>query len=334
MIAQLDKDYIRLKPTKVWARIIAYTLFEGRPITTRGRWINPVVFSLFKMWKNIPQIHSVDDPVFIVGTGRSGTTFLGKLLSLHRAFGFLNEPKALWHEIYDQEDIIGNYSTKKARYYLSGDDVSREDMITAHRLFGAFLRLSGSHRILDKYPELIFRFPYVRTIFPGAKFIFIIRNGYDTCSSVDKWSDRLGNKENDEIHDWWGVDDRKWKYLVDQVLPQYEGYFSSVEEIKNIKNHRDRAALEWILTMKEGMKLCEEYPSAILRVQYENLLERPGETINEILDFVNLKHDQSVFEYARIRIKKPTKKKRSKFDSRINSVFLKTMSQVGYDEKS
>jgi hypothetical protein len=74
MIAQLDPNYIRMRPTKAVTRLISYALFEGRPLTTKGRWINPLVFSLFALEKRLPLLNKVKRPMFIVGTGRSGTT--------------------------------------------------------------------------------------------------------------------------------------------------------------------------------------------------------------------------------------------------------------------
>ncbi len=102
MPAQLDSLYIRTRPTKAVSRLISYALFEGRPLTTRGRWINPLVFALSGTLKTLPQIKKVKKPIFIIGMGRSGTTILGVVMSMHRDVGFLNEPKALWHSIYPQ----------------------------------------------------------------------------------------------------------------------------------------------------------------------------------------------------------------------------------------
>ena len=90
MIAQLESLYIRSRPWKLWSRLISYGLFEGRPLTTRGQWINPLVFAHFAVEKHLPRLRRVEKPVFILGTGRSGTTILGIVLSMHREVGFLN----------------------------------------------------------------------------------------------------------------------------------------------------------------------------------------------------------------------------------------------------
>ena len=63
-------------------------------------------------------------PIFIVGTGRSGTTILGKILSVHKQVAFLNEPKALWFFANKEDDLIGSYSKSKGRYHFNENDYS------------------------------------------------------------------------------------------------------------------------------------------------------------------------------------------------------------------
>jgi hypothetical protein len=169
MVAQVDSRYFKTRPTKLASRLVSYALFEGRPVTTRGQWINPLLFAHFALEKKLPQFRKVEQPVFILGTGRSGTTILGVVLSMHREVGFLNEPKAMWHAIYPEEDVIGSYSRGPARYRLEASDADEAAKHNAHRLFGAYLASIFSPRLVDKYPELIFRVPFVREIFPDAK---------------------------------------------------------------------------------------------------------------------------------------------------------------------
>ena len=179
MIAQINSDYIKTRPMKALTRLVSYALFEGRPVTTKGRWINPLVFSLLKMFAaNNNRYKSVEKPIFILGTGRSGTTILGIVLSMHREIGYLNEPKAIWHLIHPHEDIIGNYSRADAKYRLTAEDATYEMRQRASQMFGAYLTATRSKRLVDKYPELIFRIDFVRALFPDARFIFLARNGW------------------------------------------------------------------------------------------------------------------------------------------------------------
>ena len=330
MVAQLDSLYIKTRPHKAISRLLSYALFEGRPLTTKGQWINPIVLSLFSLEKRLPQLKKVEKPIFIIGTGRSGTTILGVVLSMHKDVGFLNEPKALWHSIYPEEDLVGSYSRGAARYRLGAEDVTEEISQTAHRLFGAYLTAVASKRVVDKYPELIFRLPFVLKIFPDAKFIFLVRNGWDTCSSIDRWSQRLGMEVEEETHDWWGVNNRKWNLLVDQLVATDPKLKEIAPEIKNCDRHADMAALEWIVTMEEGLRLMQQYPDIIHILRYEDLVSTPESSLTKVLEFAELPSDRQFFDYACQTLSPPVEKKPFPLNPAIRPFFEETMNNLGY----
>ncbi len=310
---------------------MSYGLFEGRPLTTRGQWINPLVFAHFAVEKYLPQMRLVEKPVFILGTGRSGTTILGMVLSMHSEVGFLNEPKALWHAIHPQEDLIGSYSRGAARYRLGVGDAVPERVQDARRLFSAYLVATFSRRVVDKYPELIFRVPFVKAIFPDAKFLFLVRNGWDTCHSIKGWSKRLGDQVGGEIHDWWGVNRRKWNLLVEQLVPEHPDLALHAESMRNWTDQTDMAAVEWIVTMREGMSLMAEHPDNIMRVVYEDLCDGAQENLNGILDFLELRRDEKFMHYATETLKQTVNCLPFELHPLIVHAFNDTMRRLGYE---
>ncbi|WP_205422746.1 sulfotransferase family protein [Seongchinamella sediminis] len=256
----------------------------------------------------MPILRTPSSPVFILGTGRSGTTILGIVLSMNKDVGFLNEPKAIWAALRDDEDLIGSYHRDAARYRLGAVDVSPELKSAAHRIYGSYLRFSMTRRIVDKYPELIFRVPFVRKIFPDAKFIFLSRNGWDTCCSIDDWSTRLGTQVDDQNHDWWGVNRRKWNLLVNQIIPEHADLSPHVGMLRDLKDQKLMAATEWIVTMREGMRLLESYPDDVMHVHYESLCDRPATVCKQIAEFAGLTNDAVFLEYAEKVLIKPERK--------------------------
>lgn len=334
MVAQIDWRYVRARPWKLWSRLISYALFEGRPLTTRGRWINPLVFAHFAIEKRLPKLKRVEKPIFILGTGRSGTTILGIVLSMHREVGFLNEPKALWHAIHSGEDLIGSYSRGLARYRLTAADAGIAAKQSAERLFGAYLAATFSLRAVDKYPELIFRVPFVRALFPDAKFLFLARNGWDTCHSIEGWSVRLGQQEGAETHDWWGVNRRKWNLLVEQIVPEHPDLAVHVEVMRNWTKQTDMAAVEWIVTMREGLRLMREFSADVMRVDYEDMCRRPRQRMQEIAAFLELSPDDEPFlDYAEQTLKPTSGKKPFELSPLIADAFGETMAQLGYGDR-
>jgi len=331
MIAQIDSAYIHTRPWKLWSRMVSYVLFEGRPLTTRGQWINPLVFAHFAVEKRLPINRKISKPVFILGTGRSGTTILGIVLSMHRDVGFLNEPKALWHSVYPEEDLIGSYNRNHARYRLTAADASDAVIQAAHRIYSAYLSATFSRRIVDKYPELIFRIPFVRAIFPDAKFLFLTRNGWDTCHSIMHWSQRLGRQRNNETHDWWGVNRRKWDLLTDEIVARHDDLSTHVSAMKTWNEQVDMAAVEWIVTMREGLSLLNQFPDDILHVRYESLCSDPQSVMAQIVDFLELDGDDEPFlQYALSSLKPPVAKAACMLNPLIHDPFLKTMRELGY----
>ena len=341
MIAQLDPLYIKTRPTKMLTRLISYALFEGRPVTTKGRWINPLVFSLLKTVSETPvgaQLcekwkRAVEKPIFILGTGRSGSTILGIVLSMHRHVGYLNEPKAMWHLIHPNEDVIGNYSNAEAKYRLTAEDATAAMRQCAHRLFGAYLASTFSQRVVDKYPELIFRVDFVRALFPDARFIFLVRNGWDTCHSIATWSERLGVRVNGETHDWWGVEDRKWHLLVEQLVEPDLVFAECAAEIQHFDRHLDRAMVEWIVTMREGLRVMETLPADVHQVRFEELTSQPDETLARLCDFCELPVDARFLHYARETLHPVPPREPFDAHPKLAPIFQETMTKLGYNHQ-
>jgi hypothetical protein len=332
VIAQLDPLYIKTRPAKALSRLVSYALFEGRPLTTRGQWINPLVFAHFAVEARLPQLAAVEKPIFIVGTGRSGSTVLGVLMSMHRDVGFLNEPKALWHAVCPEGDVFGQYPPRgQARYSLGASDATDDVRRRARRLFGAYLKATGSRRVVDKYPELIFRVPFVREIFPDARFVFLVRDGRETCRSIHDWSERKGVRSAAGVHDWWGADNLKWHLMLEQLVPNEEDLARSLDEIRGFVRHVDMAAVEWVVTMREGMRQAGRYPPSFHTVRYESLVADPRRELSGLLDFCELSPDGIFLTFAEHKlVQAPPKRGVLELHPAIRGAFDETARALGY----
>ncbi|HFD32428.1 MAG TPA: sulfotransferase [Gammaproteobacteria bacterium] len=333
MVAQVDKEYANYGYGKLIRRLISYTLFEGRPHTTKGQWFNPVVFFILRILTALPGCPKLKQPIFITGLGRSGTTILGILLSLHEDVGFLNEPKAIWRIIDPKHDINGDYVSSGGIFRLKKDATNEHARKTAHRIFGRYLSIVQAKRLVDKYPELIFRVEYLLALFPDAKIIFISRNGVDATHSIALWSKRLGVEVNGRVDDWWGRGDIKWTYLREQIILQDADY-TSVREVANEDlDHVNRAALEWIITMREGLKCLREHPDSIIHVQYEKLTVSPEIEISRLLKQCNLSQDSAVISHAKKKLYKNKLKKKPNLLAPIQILFDETMAELGHSSE-
>lgn len=327
MVAQIDKHFISFSKKRVWPRLLAYLFFEGRPITTRFRWLNYIVFGVYKCLLNLPQLREVHKPGFIIGTGRSGTTILGIILSMHKEVGFLNEPKAVWAKLYQSEDLIGSYNNGAANYRLSSKDATIEVTEGAHKIMGGYLKFSATNRLIEKYPEEVFRTSFLQEIFPDAHFLFLSRSGAATCCSISEWSKRLGKTKNLETHDWWGVNDRKWKCLVDQLIPQHPDLAKHSHFMATL-NHEARGAVEWIVTMREGMNFVRSNPTRALHVPYEILCDDPTFWSLKIQEFLGLPRDHRFESYASTVLSRDSKKNTLSLPSWLLPIFNRTQDEL------
>ncbi|MDP6674613.1 MAG: sulfotransferase [Gammaproteobacteria bacterium] len=330
MIAQLDSRYLRTRPSRAISRLFSYALFEGRPLTTKGRWINPLLKAAANTITRRAEECVIDRPVFILGSGRSGTTVLGKMLSLHRSVGYLNEPKLLWHVAYPNEDLNGNYTEETASYRLETTDATQDIALRIRKLYATYLAVTRNDRVVDKYPELIFRTGFVKKIFPDARFIFLIRNGFDACRSVAAWSAAHGQTYSGSQVDWWGKDRKKWTCLVDQLVRYDNVLCNLVDEIAHFTDPVDMAAIEWMLSANEGLKLSDNDPDKIIRIQYEMLISSPDRVIPELLDFCGLEQDPTIIEYAVASLEEKKSGSTLQLHPLINDYFLQIMSDAGY----
>jgi len=296
MAAQIHKNMYKTYPLKVVGRFFSWAFIEGRPLTTKGQWINSLVFYGFKLSQLLPKKIGAEQPIYIIGTGRSGTTVLGTLFSMHKDATFLNEPKAAWHYAHGNEDLIGSYTDNDVSVRLPVENIA-DCSKKLSKIYSLAMRVGLAKRVVDKYPELIFRVKFVSKLFPKSKFVAILRDGVDTCCSVTNWSLKNSDTKGEELHDWWGKDNRKWKLLVEQIVPEYEDLKHLTHKLLRTKDHRDRAALEWIVSMREAKKLSESSTN-ILLIKFEDLCSCTFTTLDRILRYCELDSDEKFQRYA------------------------------------
>jgi hypothetical protein len=146
-------------------------------------------------------------PFFIVGCPRSGTTLLQIILDAHphiaippesylferfgyffNGYGDLRDPKCLRQLV---QDLL-----RDERIRLWKLEVSVEDFCEAlcertvrgvlSLLFSFYTRKNGKIRWGEKTPGHVFHLDQIRSIFPEAKFIHLVRDGRDVAESLSR----------------------------------------------------------------------------------------------------------------------------------------------------
>jgi hypothetical protein len=140
-----------------------------------------------------------DRPVFIIAAPRSGSTLLFEALAENRAFWTLGD------ESHRQIEGIAALDPRARGYAsnrLQAEDASEATAGRLHEAFRADLRNAQGTRYLDlpvaecparlrfleKTPKNALRIPFLRSLFPDARFIYLYRNPRDNLSSLlDSW---------------------------------------------------------------------------------------------------------------------------------------------------
>jgi len=145
----------------------------------RAKNMREIGYSMRGAWWDIAH-PAMPDPVFVVGCSRSGTTVTYETLAAAPRFlSFGYEIPQFWNGLYGP--LNNGWHSEAAR---------SEDAKPAHRdaAFRYFFQRLGAGWVLDKTCINTLRIPYLYSLFPKARFVFIQRDGRDNISSMmDGW---------------------------------------------------------------------------------------------------------------------------------------------------
>lgn len=259
--------------------------------------------------------------VFIVGSPRSGTTLLGEILDKHKHISQWYEPYFVWDRHFRRsthDERIAQEATLKIRKQISID-------------FLRYRQKTKCRIVVDKSPRNSLKIPFIRKIFPKARFIHIVRDGRDVTLSIHKeWLRRKNivadshadNRFNytaaiSVVKEWLGrqpfLEDKiralwfethghflnkslhlnrlRWKGGVGWG-PRFKGWETLFEQLSLLQFN----AHQWLKCVEHIQKSWPDIPvEQKIEIGYEGLLQNGGKTIGKILDFLNLEHDKKFF---------------------------------------
>ena len=264
----------------------------------------------------------IKKPVFITGSPRSGTTILGTAISYHPDITYLNEPRSLWISCYPEYDIwTENATQRKGRLYLDSTICTSSQNKKLHRLFYRQMFMQGKPRLVEKYPINNFRLNFLDSVFPDALFVHIVRNGLEVARSIDNMC---------KTHKFDGARDYKWNQIV--------SYAKEKAKYKNLpemcQTDYDRGLLEWQLNVETALEFfgCTS-SDKFLQVTYEDLVEYPVQTMNGILDFIGVSHNEKVENFVKKNIRRRTKRIPLSYNNispKIRQITGDLLQQLGY----
>jgi hypothetical protein len=196
-----------------------------------------------------------DRMVFVLGSPRSGTTFLGNSIGSLAGFIDLGEVAPLKAAVPELSQRSPEEAAPELRALL------------AHT---RRLGLVGSLRPVEQTPETVFVAPALAIGFPEGRFIHIVRDGRDVvCSLLERgWLSAERSGADDAGHAY-GSQARFW------VEPERKNEFEAAGDAR-------RAAWAWRRYVTAAQKLGER----TLEIRYERLTERPDEVASAVARFL------------------------------------------------
>ncbi len=185
---------------------------------------------------------------FIIGCARSGTSIVGELLGAHEDVLYVFEAHNVWEIAPPPPDGSHRLLSKDATPTIRG---------AIRKVFTELLARSSKKIIVEKCPRNALRVPYVRTIFPEAKLIHVIRDGKDVTCSL-----RPGLSSG-----WKHLKPPKWQELADEPLL-----------VRCAKTWRD------VVTIT----LDDLRHTPHFQLKYEDLVKQPAEMSRRLRDYLNL----------------------------------------------
>lgn len=170
----------------------------------------------------------------------------------------------------------------------------------------------------------------IDAIFPGARKIVLLRNGADTCQSIEQWSAQKGSTNSD----WWGRNRQKWHLLVKELVAPDPDFADALTEIRKFERHVDMAAVEWVVTMREVLRLQAQEREGFLFVRYEELAAYPRKVMQEILRFSDLSIDKTMLDYAQSSLHPRPSYPEPELHPAIRGIFYATMQRLGYSSEA
>lgn len=232
-------------------------------------------------------------PIFIIGSGRSGTNMLRDILT--NIPGLITWP-------CDEINLIfrhGNIDNESDRFLSGHLNPQAESFI--RNSFNQLQKKDSSARIIEKTCANSLRVPFLDALFPDAKYIFITRNGFDVIpSAMIRW------KAPVELGYLW----KKVKYVPVQDVPLYLVRFVS-NRIKKVIS-KDGAVASWgpiYSGMKDDVinrslvevcakqwKICMDTSEGdlsklssekVFKINYDDFVNQPESELKELIEWMD-----------------------------------------------
>ena len=210
-----------------------------------------------------------DRLVFLIGSPRSGSTLLSRVLGAHSAIFAPEEPHLItplahlgYYDAVEEapyDPVITRTAARALVADLPGGEAEYLDALRAYtdRIYGGLFQNAGEARLLlDKTPAYALSLDFLARLYPQAKFIVLTRHPVAVWSS---YVDSFFDGDDAVAHDH---------------NPLLERYVPAIA------------------------RFLREEKVPFHRVQYENLVQEPEENARSICEFLGIDFEPGMVDYG------------------------------------
>ncbi len=214
----------------------------------------------------------MDQPTFVVGLGRSGSSYLHGLLNRHPRIALTNEAHVI-DVLSGLVDVFTTPLTERNENLGIMGVINPDYAPVVLSLFERYLDTVLKKFFAECFPDKDFthwgdKLPSTKAVqqihayYPHTKFIMLVRDPRDVvCSFVGYHRKRFGDDESKAYLFAPENQARRWVEVYDELLAELSDYHL---------------------------------------VRYERFIQQPAETMEGILDYLGLPHAEEVFEQIRM----------------------------------
>ncbi len=223
----------------------------------------------------INRVQICPNPIFIIGSPRSGTTILGQALAKHSELWTSDESHILFGLFGDGrvEAELEKWLARPSSNWLRTQAVDRDEFLgfLGIGLNALFTSRSQGKRWIDHTPYYAWMAEVLAHMFPGAFFLHILRDGRRVVNSMVNVHQTLTEGERMEMQ-------------KGQFLPPWATDFRE-------------ACKTWRHSVELSMEFCERHPARCLTVVHEALTAEPHKLFRDIFEVVGVRYEDDPVKY-------------------------------------
>ena len=248
---------------------------------------------------------TLDRPVLVTGTPRSGKSVVAQLLDGLREFTWISEPLMVW-------DLGLGARPDDRRGAEEATDRLRDQIAESCR---SLISDRPGTRYLDDLSYHALRIPFVHAVLPQARIIHVIRRPQDTIPEMCygwMYKDSIGRAIL-----------RRRKAIRPSTLPRHAARFAKNLLMSRIKGRRatwgprvpglaqivaersipEIAAYQWMQMVRIASEELKSLPSdSGLEVRFDRLLADPASQASRIAAFCGVRSPEALVEIAKAHI--------------------------------